>query len=106
MTIFLNGLKDQDDEVLRTNVSMEPQMAFEKAVSRARDFAMYKGLDVTLTGKCFSCTATCRETAQPVIEEERGENSVAKTQQSAITSPERVPVDGGRNANLSTSVMV
>ena len=39
------GLPDQDYEVLKTNVSMEPGVTFALAVSKARDFAMHKGLE-------------------------------------------------------------
>jgi hypothetical protein len=45
MTIFLEGLPVQDYEALKTTVSMEQGMTFALAVTKARNFAVHKGLE-------------------------------------------------------------
>jgi hypothetical protein len=45
MTIFLAGLPAQDYEALKTTVSMEQGMTFALAVTKARNFAVHKGLE-------------------------------------------------------------
>lgn len=47
MTIFLAGLPGQDYDALRTSVSMEQGMTFALAVTKARNFAVHKGLERT-----------------------------------------------------------
>ena len=47
LTIFLAGLPSQHYATLTTSVSMEPNMTFALAVTKARAFAVHKGLERT-----------------------------------------------------------